>query len=199
MCDTIDGMEESPKKKHAGGRPTDYQKDHTCIAVEFMAEMGLTDKQMAARLKMSESAFNVWKAEHKEFMESLTRGKAKADERVEKSLYKNAVGYVYKAQKPLVVSDGNGEGSHIEIAEYRERVAPNVSAQIFWLKNRKPKVWRDKQEVEHSGETTQTVITVDNRLDAFRGLQNKLTENLSSQPATQPATPDPDTDTDDGR
>lgn len=30
-------------------------------------------------------------------------------------------------------------------------IAPDTTAQIFWLKNRKPKEWRDKQEVEVSG------------------------------------------------
>jgi hypothetical protein len=31
--------------------------------------------------------------------------------------------------------------------------APDVTAQIFWLKNRQPKEWRDKVEVhnEHAG------------------------------------------------
>jgi len=29
----------------------------------------------------------------------------------------------------------------------------NITAQIFWLKNRKPREWRDKQELEVSGET----------------------------------------------
>ncbi|TWT04615.1 helix-turn-helix domain-containing protein [Planomicrobium sp. CPCC 101079] len=32
-----------------------------------------------------------------------------------------------------------------------KQVAPDVTAQIFWLKNRKPGQWRDKQEIEHSG------------------------------------------------
>ena len=32
-----------------------------------------------------------------------------------------------------------------------KQLAPDVTAQIFWLKNRKPGQWRDKQEVEHSG------------------------------------------------
>lgn len=39
-----------------------------------------------------------------------------------------------------------------------KQVSPDVLAQIFWLKNRKPGQWRDKQEVEHSG-------GVENRLD----------------------------------
>jgi len=117
-----------------------------------MAEKGLTDKQMARKLGMTEQAFNIWKNQHTEFFESLSRGKDKADERVEKSLYKQALGYTYRAQKPVVVSDGNGMGSHVETAEYRERVSPSTSAAIFWLKNRRPKKWRDKQEIEHSGE-----------------------------------------------
>ena len=35
-----------------------------------------------------------------------------------------------------------------------KEVAPDTTAQIFWLKNRKPEAWRDKvqQEVTHSGE-----------------------------------------------
>lgn len=39
-----------------------------------------------------------------------------------------------------------------------KQVAPDVTAQIFWLKNRKPGQWRDKQEIEHSG-------GLDNKLD----------------------------------
>ena len=31
-------------------------------------------------------------------------------------------------------------------------VAPDTTAQIFWLKNRRPDMWRDKQNVELSGE-----------------------------------------------
>lgn len=32
-----------------------------------------------------------------------------------------------------------------------KQVAPDTLAQIFWLKNRKPEQWRDKQEINHSG------------------------------------------------
>lgn len=32
-----------------------------------------------------------------------------------------------------------------------KEVVPDTTAQIFWLKNRKPDVWRDKQEVNMSG------------------------------------------------
>lgn len=35
-----------------------------------------------------------------------------------------------------------------------KEVVPDTTAQIFWLKNRKPEKWRDKQDVEHSGTIT---------------------------------------------
>ena len=39
----------------------------------------------------------------------------------------------------------------VENALYKAAINGNVTAMIFWLKNRKPNVWRDKQEIEHSG------------------------------------------------
>lgn len=37
------------------------------------------------------------------------------------------------------------------VEEKIKDVAPDTTAQIFWLKNRKPDKWRDKQNIEHSG------------------------------------------------
>ena len=34
----------------------------------------------------------------------------------------------------------------------KKQVAPDVTAQIFWLKNRKPAEFRDKHDVEFKGE-----------------------------------------------
>ncbi len=33
----------------------------------------------------------------------------------------------------------------------KKQVAPNPTAAIFWLKNRKPDEWRDRKETEVSG------------------------------------------------
>ena len=35
----------------------------------------------------------------------------------------------------------------VENALYKSAIGGNVTAQIFWLKNRKPDVWREKQEL----------------------------------------------------
>jgi len=34
----------------------------------------------------------------------------------------------------------------------QEEVPPDTTACIFWLKNRRSSKWKDKQELEHSGE-----------------------------------------------
>lgn len=37
------------------------------------------------------------------------------------------------------------------VEEKTKEVAPDTTAQIFWLKNRRPDKWRDKQDIQHSG------------------------------------------------
>ncbi len=38
----------------------------------------------------------------------------------------------------------------VENALLKAALGGNTTAQIFWLKNRKPKEWRDKQEIDHN-------------------------------------------------
>jgi hypothetical protein len=66
-----------------------------------------------------------------------------ADAKVEQSLYKRACG-LYRT-----VERATKDGSIITL---QEEVPPDTAAAFIWLKNRKPKDWRDKQEMELSGE-----------------------------------------------
>lgn len=97
-------------------------------------------------MKISTSTFVLWQQNYPEFSIAIKEAREKADEIVEQSLYRMAKGYEHEVEKPMVVGDGLGE-SHVEIVKYTERLAPNTTAMIFWLKNRKPKEWRDKQEI----------------------------------------------------
>ena len=47
----------------------------------------------------------------------------------------------------------NHDGEMVVVKKVLKSQAPDVTAQIFWLKNRNPKEWRDKVEIqnEHSG------------------------------------------------
>jgi hypothetical protein len=67
-----------------------------------------------------------------------------SDARVERSLYQRANGYSYETVK--IFCDKNGKVTRVP---YVEHVAPDVTACIFWLENRKPNEWRDVQQMQH--------------------------------------------------
>lgn len=114
--------------------------------MEDWARDGLTDKDIAARLGISEDSLYEYKKRYSEFSEALKRGKEIADRAVENALFKRAVGYSYREITEEQDRDGNVRTTKIVTKE----VAPDTTAQIFWLKNRRPDLWRDKQNVEHS-------------------------------------------------
>jgi hypothetical protein len=70
---------------------------------------------------------------------------ARRRNRVERSLYDRAVGYNYDAVKVFMPA---GREKPV-YAPYTEHVPPDVTAAIFWLKNRDPQHWRDSQQLEH--------------------------------------------------
>lgn len=64
---------------------------------------------------------------------------------VSKRLYSRALGYSHKATK-IFLRAGDSEPT---LVEYTEHYPPDTTACIFWLKNRQPRKWRDRQEIEH--------------------------------------------------
>ena len=121
------------------GRPSKYDKSFPKIAKK-MAELGATDEDIIEALGIGQSTFYKYRNEHREFMEALKVGKAASDDRVEMSLYKRAVGYEYEAVKIF-----NHQGKEL-VVPYTERQHPDVTAAIFWLKNRRPEQWRANPE-----------------------------------------------------
>ena len=47
----------------------------------------------------------------------------------------------------------------------RKEVQGDTTAQIFWLKNRRPEQWRDKRDVSVEGEISTTSSMTDDELD----------------------------------
>ena len=139
----------SSSQKNKGGRPSLYNKS-LCDAVRALArrqDQSLTDEQIAAHLGVGVSTIYDWKKIYPEFSEAIKESKSKADSLVESALYKRAFGFEYDEVKK--VSD---EGGLIKTEITKKQVAPDTTAQIFWLKNRRPDLWRDAQRIEHSGE-----------------------------------------------
>lgn len=132
-------------------RPSKFKPEFVEQAAK-LCKLGATDIEVADFFGINVATLNRWKSENAEFCASVKAGKAPADERVERSLFARATGYSFDAVKIF-----NHQGVIVE-APYREHVAPDTTACIFWLKNRKPAEWRDKQDVEHSGSVEYTKI-----------------------------------------
>jgi hypothetical protein len=124
------------------GRPPKYKAEFAEQAAK-LAGLGATDDQIADFLGIALSTFYAWRNSRNDFSDAIKSAKDVADERVERSLYQRAVGYQTDAVKIMQY-----EGKEILIP-YRENVQPDVTAQIFWLKNRRKDQWRDRQDHEH--------------------------------------------------
>lgn len=154
-----------PKRLHKkAGRPTAYDPRFDRIAARF-ALLGSTDAQLADALGVTVSTLTNWKKGHPTFLAALKSGKDEADAKVVASLYQRATGYSHKAVKILAVPNGNNQGSTVEQVPYVERYPPDATSMIFWLKNRRPDEWRERQEVAHSGKVEGGVLAVPMPMD----------------------------------
>lgn len=125
--------------------------------IEGMARDGARDEDIYKALGISRQTYYNWIAKYPEFAEAVKRGKAVIDAEVENELLTNAMGRVYweETQELAMVRNeetGQQEQKLITTKRVRKYVKPDTTAQIFWLKNRKPNVWRDKQHIEHEGQ-----------------------------------------------
>lgn len=129
------------------GRPTKYKEEYNDQAYKLCL-LGHTDAELGEFFEVSETTINNWKNEYPDFLESIKKGKQIADGNVVASLYNRAIGY----QAPdLDIKMYEGE---IIETPYTKHYPPDATSAIFWLKNRQPKKWRDKQVTEHEGEIT---------------------------------------------
>lgn len=142
-------------------RPSSYRPEFAEQARKLCL-LGATDKDLAGFFNVSEQTVNAWKGAHPEFLESLKDGKERADAMVAERLYRRALGYEHPAVKIFADPKSGAE----QIVDYTEIYPPDTTAAIFWLKNRRPDLWRDKQDVEHSGQVNvlgQLMQAVDGR------------------------------------
>ena len=126
------------------GRPTKYRATYAKQAKQ-LCQLGATDRELAEFFEVSEVTLNAWKTQYPKFLKSLKLGKHAADTRVEQSLYHRAMGY---SHPEVHVSNFQGQ---ITLTDLVKHYPPDSTACIFWLKNRKPKEWRERVEVGGEG------------------------------------------------
>lgn len=116
------------------------------------ARDGLTDDQIAANMGVSRTTLYDWYNRFPDILNAVKKGKKPVDTQVENALLKRALGYDYE-ETITEVEEYAGGKTKKHVRKVTKHVAPDVTAQIFWLKNRKPKQWRDKMEQAISVDT----------------------------------------------
>ena len=144
-------------------RPSKYQEVFTKQAYK-LALLGAKDKELANFFEVDVDTIHEWKKVHPQFSDSLKRGKEYADQNVSKSLYKRAIGFKFEevTHERVEVGEFNPQlGEFVKVPATKTKVVtkyiiPDTTAQIFWLKNRRSDIWRDRQEVSHDIESVKS-------------------------------------------
>jgi transposase-like protein len=136
----------------------DWITEDGLIELEGMAMDGLINEEIADEIGINPSTLYDWQKKYPEIAKALKTGKKVVDRRVENALYKRAIGYTFVEVTRELTTNAKGEAEMVVTKEVLKEVEPNTTAQIFWLKNRKPHEWRDKKDVN---------LTSDKKLEDF--------------------------------
>ena len=129
------------KKSNAGRKPR-YEDIDLNEIIGLFAE-GQTNEQVGKNIGVSHTTWAIWKNEHPELVEAIKRGQKLAIQKVENALFLRATGQVEIAEDKIF----QYEGSPVVVPTVK-RFPPDPVSMIFFLKNRNPEEWKDKQEVE---------------------------------------------------
>ena len=120
------------------GKYNDWITPEGLLKIEGWARDGLIDEQIAENIGIRAGTLYDWKNRFSDISEALKKGKEVVDRQVENALLKRALGYTYAE---ITYEAG------VETKRVIKEAVPDTTAQIFWLKNRKPEIWRDKREI----------------------------------------------------
>lgn len=155
--------------KRGPGRPSTYLPQNAKIAEE-LCKLGATDSILADTFGISTVQVQKWQTMHPEFGAAVLKGKSDFfDPLIERSLAQRALGYAVDTEEVKVMRDGG-------IIRYplRKHYPPDVTAMIFWLKNRQPARWRDVWKIDHSGKVDTSNMTSEQVLSEIKGEMEKL-------------------------
>ena len=137
------------------GKFSEWLTPDGLTTIQGWARDGLIDEQIAHNMGIKRQTLYEWANRFPVIADALKKGKAPVDIQVENALLKRALGYEYdetveEVEKiPYGQPDEDGNRKIIERVKTKTKrvtVLPDVTAQIFWLKNRRPERWRDKVE-----------------------------------------------------
>ena len=116
-----------------------YDKTFPRRAEAFLKQ-GHPERALAAHLGISRKTLARYKRRYPAFSESVRRGRAPVDDEVERALLKRALGFSESVTEQRLTREG-------DVVDCAKEVffPPDVAACAFWLKNRRPDLWSDRQ------------------------------------------------------
>ena len=141
------------KEKSMAAKYEQWITPEGLLKIEGWARDGLTMQQIADNMGVGRKTLNNWMNRFPVLASCIRRGKDVPDRHVENALYKRAVGYEYEE----ITYNGEDE----VVKRVVKAVLPDTTAQIFWLKNRKPDVWRDRHEIVKDNDNDQVMAFIE--------------------------------------
>lgn len=117
--------------------------------------MGSLDTDIAQFLEVAVSTIYEWKNAFPQFSEAIKRGKAVCDREVAGKLIERAMGAKHYQQKEVKLKSVKydkktfkkvSEEERVEVVTLEAMAPPDTQALIFFLKNRRPDLYREKSE-----------------------------------------------------
>jgi hypothetical protein len=135
--------------------------------VKALSKLGLSDAEMADFFGVTVRSWREWRASYPEFEIALDSWREDANAKVERKLFERAVGHTVE-EEILAYDKEIGDFARTKTLKY---YPPDVKAQQYWLNNHAPEKYKNKQEVEMTGDFAQRLIDARRRLrnEAARG------------------------------
>ena len=118
-----------------------WRRKEGLALLEGLARDGYTDKEIAQKMRISQSQLQRLKDNDKVIRKALEHGRLSTDYMVEKALLKSALGFK-KKQVRVTSIIRYGKLVETQTEETEEEVAPNITAAQTWLYNRCPDKWK---------------------------------------------------------
>lgn len=131
----------------------DWLTPEGLLLIEGWARDGLTKEQIAHNIGICRDTLNEWEKKFPDISYVLKKSKEVADRHVENALYKKAIGFtaidkVVSTKKVVEYENGKRVRETTEpcVVEVEKYFPPDTTAEIFWMKKRKPEQWGDKDK-----------------------------------------------------
>lgn len=126
----------------AAGKYQQWLEPDGLLRIEAWARDGLSREQIAHNMGIRVETLRVWVNAYATISTAIKRGKEVIDIQVENAMCKRALGYEYEEVKTIVEQAADGSRK-TKVEKTKKQVAPDVGAQIFWLKNRRRQLWME--------------------------------------------------------